>query len=218
MNSEFWQEKWKTGETQFHRDTAHPELVAYFSGKPVQKIVVPLCGKSKDLLWLHSQGHEVVGIELSPIACEAFFVENQLPFEKQTSPEGTVYQGDRVSLWCIDFFQTPARVWAGCHSIYDRAALIALPTEMRQRYSQHLIKSWDAQKPENGTMLVITLEYTSEKSLGPPFSVTGQEVRALYSGKFDVKLLNSQREESLSGRPPKFTGVEVTECTYELSF
>jgi len=31
-------------------------------------VFVPLCGKSRDMLWLREQGHQVLGVELSAIA------------------------------------------------------------------------------------------------------------------------------------------------------
>ena len=39
---------------------------------------MPLCGKSLDLLWLAAQGHRVLGVEISPLAVDAFFAEQDL--------------------------------------------------------------------------------------------------------------------------------------------
>ncbi len=39
------------------------------------RVLVPLCGKSVDLLWLVGQGCDVTGVELSEIAVRAFFAE-----------------------------------------------------------------------------------------------------------------------------------------------
>ncbi len=33
-----------------------------------RRVLVPLCGKTPDLLWLAEQGNEIVGVELSEIA------------------------------------------------------------------------------------------------------------------------------------------------------
>src|SRR3569623_953180 len=44
-----------------------------------KNIFIPLCGKSKDMLWLRAQGHAVIGVEVVARAVEAFFAENALP-------------------------------------------------------------------------------------------------------------------------------------------
>lgn len=55
------------------------------------RVFVPLCGKSLDMIWLAQQGHEVIGVELSPVAVEDFFRENGLnPVQRRmvSSPYG----------------------------------------------------------------------------------------------------------------------------------
>ena len=49
------------------------------SGRTKISILVTLCGKSLDLLWLCEQGHDVVGVELSEIAVKQLFEENGIP-------------------------------------------------------------------------------------------------------------------------------------------
>jgi len=213
MNPEFWKETWKSGQIQFHLDFPHYEMLAYFAGKTPRKVVVPLCGKSQDLLWLHYNGHEVIGIEISPLACEAFFVENKLPFTK----EGDAFVGERITLWCGDFFEAPSSVWEGCETVYDRAAIVALPKDLRERYAKHLIENWAKPAGPGKTMLLISLDYEADKLIGPPFSVTESEIHDLYGETFQIKERDAQKERSLSGRPPKFAGIEVTERTFELT-
>ena len=43
-------------------------------------ILVTMCGKTLDLLWLCSRGHSVTGIELSSVAVDEFFKENSVPY------------------------------------------------------------------------------------------------------------------------------------------
>lgn len=216
MNPKYWEEKWKIGDTRFHLGIPHPSLKKHFSSEPPQKVLVPLCGKSQDLLWLYAQGHDVVGIELSPIACKAFFTENKIPFQKESREPGTLYYADRISLWCGDFFQAPPAVWTGCRAVYDRAALVALPAEFRKQYARHLTDK--LVKPASAAkMLLIAVQYESPTENGPPFSVTETEVRNLYGDAFEIKLLDTQKDDSLSGRPPKFTNLEVHESTYRLT-
>jgi thiopurine S-methyltransferase len=216
MDSQYWKEKWETGDTLFHLDRPHEQLVRHFPHVPNGKVMVPLCGKSNDLLWLRAQGHEVVGIELSSVACEAFFRENKISCERVTHGSVVKYESDGITLWCGNYFEVPASAWRGCTSVYDRAALIALPEDLRRKYAHHMIGMWREQAPQGSPIFLITVEYASE-TMGPPFSVSEDEIRTLYGAAFEIQKLNEQREQSLSQRPPKFTGIEVIERVHRLT-
>jgi thiopurine S-methyltransferase len=212
MEPHFWHERWTKGEIGFHMDSPHENLMQFFSGLPPGKVMVPLCGKTPDLLWLRSQGHEVVGVELSPIACESFFKENKLSVQTKNSPHHQVYQGDGITLLQGDFFQVPPEVWKSCNYLYDRAALIALPPEMRKRYAQYILEHW----VDGKTMLLITLSTEPNQTLGPPFSVPESEVRELYGKHFRIDLLLREKNEQMSGSAPRFENTLVFENTFRL--
>ncbi|EXF43869.1 thiopurine s-methyltransferase [Pseudomonas sp. BAY1663] len=55
-------------------------------------MLVPLCGKSLDLAWLAGQGFNVLGVELSEKAVEAFFAEQQLEAEVSQAGAFRVYR------------------------------------------------------------------------------------------------------------------------------
>lgn len=207
MDALFWQKKWQIGEINFHMDRPHPLLQKYFSEVPIGKILVPLCGKSTDMIWLRSRGHEVIGIELSPIACEAFFKENKISYREKKIDHFQIFEGEGVSLYCGDFFLSPDSAWEGVTYIYDRAALIALPQELRQKYAQLIC---DKKIP----LFLISLDYKSPQLIGPPFSVPENEIKKLYESHFEIKKVSSQKDFSLSDRPPKYIGIEVLEEAY----
>jgi thiopurine S-methyltransferase len=76
MKKEYWLNKWKSKDVTFHEQSVNPDLVAYVRELNLRVgdgVLVPLCGKSKDMLWLMESGFHVVGVEFSPIACEEFF-------------------------------------------------------------------------------------------------------------------------------------------------
>ncbi len=187
MKHNFWHNKWETNHIFFHQEDINPFLKKFFR-LPAGKIVVPLCGKSSDMIWLASQGHQVMGIELSPIACEAFFQENNLPYQKI----GRLYQGDRRGIWCGDFFDAPSHVWENCTGLYDRAALIALPKEMRKTYATHMIQQLQKEKETFVQMLLICLEYDQQLLEGPPFSVTESEVTELFGSIYSIQQQQSE--------------------------
>jgi hypothetical protein len=75
METEFWIKAWNEGRTNFHQESYNPKLVKYFpifKAKAQEKVLVPLCGKTKDLLWLQSINLEVHGYELHQQAIEDF--------------------------------------------------------------------------------------------------------------------------------------------------
>ncbi len=190
MNTRFWHERWENGQLGFHRAEVNALLLKHWprlavpSGAPV---FVPLCGKSLDMHWLREQGHPVVGIELSSIAIRNFFEEAGI--DLRVDSHGTFRRsfGSGYELFCGDFFDLVRRDLAQVRACYDRAALIALPPEMRVRYDKTLIELL----PENAAILLITLEYDQAKMTGPPHSVAPSEVDALFGADDSIELLES---------------------------
>lgn len=214
MESSYWKQKWEMGEIGFHLDRPHPQLVRHFSDVEPGRVMVPLCGKSNDLVWLRQQGHQVVGVELSRLACESFFAEHGIAHTVRTDGGFTVFEADGITIWCGDFFATPDAAWVGCTAVYDRAALIALPEEMRSRYAAEVIRRWAVVR--GAPMLLITVEYPAPEPIGPPFSVEQSEVTRLYGQEFEIRQVNEARDPILSNRAPKFSGIEVLEKVYRL--
>lgn len=203
---DFWKNKWEKGEIAFHG--AKPNLhLNYIKDLSPQKFMVPLCGKSLDMLWLKAQGHAVVGIELSTLACDAFFAENEIPYQKQTVNSFTIYEGSGITIWCGDFFQTDEKTWKGCTALYDRAALIALPPDLRPKYVQHILKNLG----QIQTLLLETIDYQSPTLIGPPFSVSEKEVRSYYEKDFGIKKVFSEKDLEMTNRAGKFEGIQVQE-------
>ncbi|MDE2388435.1 MAG: thiopurine S-methyltransferase, partial [Betaproteobacteria bacterium] len=80
---------------------------------------------------------------------------------------------------------------------YDRAALVALPPDMRQRYVNHLLRIL----PANTQILLVILDYLQHEMAGPPFAVSLQEVAALYQNRAEITVL-SQRD--VLAQTPRF--------------
>lgn len=191
MHEDFWQERWARNEIGFHLDDVHPGLRRHWPRLAVPvgaTVLVPLCGKSLDLAWLAGQGYRVLGVELSQKAVEAFFSEQQL--EVEVSQEGAyrVYRAGALEIRCGDFFALSAEDVAACQGVYDRAALIALPPAMRERYATLLT----AILPAGCQQLLVTLDYDQAEMDGPPFAVSPSEVRELYAVGWDVELLEAK--------------------------
>ncbi|WP_322844314.1 thiopurine S-methyltransferase [Pseudomonas sp. B33.4] len=213
MQPEFWHKKWASGQIGFHLPEVNPYLQRHWAVPASARVLVPLCGKSMDLAWLAERGHSVLGIELSEKAIEDFFTEHQI--QPQISQKGAfkVYRGDAIELWCGDFFALTANDVADCTALYDRAALIALPPPMRERYAAHLQQIL-AQGVQG---LLITLDYDQAQMPGPPFAVADKEVQRLLEDVWQVQMLE---EQDVLGESWKFLQAGVTrleERVYRIS-
>jgi thiopurine S-methyltransferase len=188
MNPEFWQERWQRNEIGFHQQEINAHLQDFWPhlGVPAGgRVFVPLCGKSRDLLWLRARGHEILGVELSPIAVRDFFAENGLA--PQTSRRGAFHlcEADGLAVLCGDFFALGSQDLEGVVGVYDRASLIALPPDMRPRYAAHLMTIL----PKDAPILLVTMEYPQAEMNGPPFAVHEDEVRGLYEKRYEITRL-----------------------------
>lgn len=179
MKKDFWLERWERKETGFHQSDINPYLRRYWHGLHLARnteVFVPLCGKSSDLLWLRQQGHTVLGVELSAIAAQAFFEENGYIPHRFASGKFDCYEADGIRILCGDFFDLDKADITGVGAAYDRASLVALPPDMRERYARHLVSIL----PTATQILLITFDYPQPEMPGPPFAVSPGEVEALY--------------------------------------
>ncbi len=190
MQADFWHERWEHNQIGFHQAEINSYLQAFWGHMPVpvgSRIFVPLCGKSRDMLWLRSQDLQVLGVEISPIAVHDFFAENAL--EPIVTQHGAFerWECDGLVILLGDFFQLSAADVADCAGVFDRASLIALPPEMRHRYAQHLMHIL----PPAVQILLITMEYDQREMKGPPFAVHEAEVRGFYEAHYTVERLQA---------------------------
>jgi len=191
MEEVFWHNKWQQQEIGFHQQEVNPFLQRYWSDfgvPPSARVFVPLCGKSGDMTWLRQQGYGIFGVELSPLAVSAYFEENQIKADVSDHGPFRRHHCDQVELWCGNFFDLEAGDLAGIAAVYDRASLIALPLQFRERYARHMADIL----PSGTGVLLVTLEYPDEQMEGPPFSVTEAEVRRLFGEDFTVQPLGKQ--------------------------
>ncbi|MEW6647593.1 MAG: thiopurine S-methyltransferase [Pseudomonadota bacterium] len=188
MKAEFWLERWQRNEIGFHQEEINAHLQDYWGSLQLPagaEVFVPLCGKSRDMLWLRAQGYRVLGVELSPLAVEDFFLENELKPQVRSHGAFDSWSCDGVTLLCGDFFELEPADLKGIAAVYDRASLVALPPEMRTEYARHLHKVLPARVP----MLLVTMDYAQAEMDGPPFSVSAAEVQRLYAGHYDIARL-----------------------------
>lgn len=206
MHRDFWHERWQTSQIGFHQSTVHPMLARWWPalGVPAQaRVYVPLCGKSLDMVWLAERGHTVVGSELSAIAIGDFFAERGLTPSVREAGAFTTHAAGAYEILQGDALALTGGLLGSPGAVYDRAALVALPADMRPRYADTMARLVPAGAP----MLLIAFEYPQELRGGPPFSVEAGEIRDLFGPAFVIEEL--ERLDVIA-ESPKFAELGIT--------
>jgi thiopurine S-methyltransferase len=215
MHPEFWLDRWQRHEIGFHQAQINGDLQVHWPGAgcpPSAPVLVPLCGKSADMHWLRAQGHPIVGVDLSAIAAGEFFAEARLSPRRARAAEFECWEAEGFRILVGDFFSLDAASLAAVGGVYDRAALVALPPPLRQRYARHLVQIL----PQHCLMLLLTMEYPQEQMAGPPFSVPEAEVRELYAPDFSVRQLAARESGLIEPRYLERGLKSRSECVYLL--
>jgi thiopurine S-methyltransferase len=187
MDATFWRDRWQRNEIGFHEPQANPMLVAHFASLSLpagSRIFVPLCGKTLDIHWLLSRGHQLAGAELSEIAVQQLFTDLGVTPATTDIGQLTRYSAPGIDIFLGDIFDLSRSDLGSVNAVYDRGALIALPEPMRSRYAGHLERLTN-----RAIQLLICLNYEQHLLAGPPFSVSGTEIARLYQHAYDLKML-----------------------------
>ncbi len=193
MNND-WLNRWEEGRIGWHEPAGNAALKAHWPNLASgARVLVPLCGKSLDLLWLADRGLAVTGVEMSAIAIEAFFMEQQLEFDRVEGTLDRYCARDRaITLYCGDFFEFEHEPF---DAVFDRGSLVAIPRDVRPHYATHL----DSLMRDDGFRLLVTLEYDQARVAGPPFAVMPDEV-----GRYWPNLQRAAEHDDIDNCPPKF--------------
>lgn len=198
MDPEFWHARWAANEIGFHQRTINEHLQRHWHNLALaqgSRVLVPLCGKSLDLLWLAEQGHAVVGVEISELAVAAFFRENSLQPRIRNEGRYSRWSCDGIKILCGDFFGLTPGMIGDLDGCYDRAALVALPDTLRPRYAEQLA----ALLPAGSHGLLVTMNYVQADMDGPPFAVPAREVAQLFADTCDV--VHLEQFDALAANP-----------------
>ncbi len=209
MEAKFWHERWSEKEIGFHQAEINRYLRDYWGRLNVaqgETVLVPLCGKSQDMVWLAQQGYSVIGVELSEIAAQEFFEELGIDADVEQRGAFKCYSAHDIEIWVGDFFALKTADLEAVVAVYDRASLVALPPEMRRRYVALLERIL----PAGIKTLLVTFEYESGAAEGPPFSIPQTAVTELFSPHANIELLDSQDFD--------LRGVAATEHAFFLTY
>lgn len=200
IDAEFWLDRWRSGATGWHQDRPNPMLERFvdhlgLTRRPGQ-VFVPLCGKAQDMAWLASQGHPVIGVDISEIAAREFYADHGItPKILQDGPDLIRYTGGDVTFYVGDVFALDRARLADVSAVFDRGALVAFDDARRARYVDHLSRTL----PGHCVSLLVVVEYDETVMSGPPFSVREEEVHALFEARCTIDLL--MRRDILEEEP-----------------
>lgn len=191
MERAYWLDKWANDNIGFHEGAANAALTMYadqLNLAPGARLFLPLCGKTRDIAWLLGQGYRICGVELSKTAVEALFEEMGLTPEREIHGALTLYHAPDIEIYCGDIFDLTQEALGSIAAVYDRAALVALPAEMRGRYAAHL-----SAITAGAAQLLICYVYDQTHMAGPPFSVDETQIYDFYSKDYALTVLDHHR-------------------------
>ena len=212
MDVEFWKQRWVDDDIGWHNSDVNPTLVEHWSSLGLElgaRVLVPLCGKSLDMAWLAEQGYRVVGVEVSSMAAEGFFRDRGFPYRERLEGAVRILEWDRVTIVVGDIFEVLPEYVGHIDAVYDRAATVALPVDVRTRYAKQLARL--AGPSARG--LLLTIAYPQAEMDGPPFSVSGDEIERLYGERYALKQISV---EDVIGEKPVYRERGVSELLYQV--
>lgn len=215
-DNQLWLQCWRDQCTDFHQNIVNPLLVRFWSSLELtygSRVFVPLCGKSLDMIWLAQQGHDVIGVELSPVAVENFFRENGLTPTKQRQGQFTLWRDGKLSILCGDYFALTRDDIGPFDTVYDRAALTALPENIRGCYVGQLTKL----VPKTAGIFLLTIEDAAEDATMSQAIGVDEEIAALYSVGFEIDLAYVESRFEPDIESPSQTPTRAEYKVYRLS-
>ncbi len=215
-DNHLWLQLWRDQQTDFHQETTNHLLARFWPGLNCDygsRVFVPLCGKSLDMIWLARQGHEVIGVELSPIAVKEFFKENQLEPTRRRLKKFDLWKHGNISILCGDYFSLKTSDLGHIDIVYDRAALTALPEDIRRLYVNHLRLI----VPQTTDVFLLTIEDTECDKALPQVPSVDEEIEALYAEDFEINLAHTESMREYDKEPPGPSEIYTEHKVYKLS-
>lgn len=206
-----WSKCWINKSTNWHRSIYSPDLLRFYPSciaKMGRKstVLVPLCGKTLDLIWLAGNGEKVIGIEVVEQACHEFFRENNIPYvvEKVQSGDCRIFTSQvdalDITIFNCDFYALTVELTGRrCDAVWDRGSFVAINPDMRIPYAKQLASLMN----NGGKSLLSALEYDYRErhDPGPPFCISEDVVHDAFSAfasiiRLQTSVLPKERFES----------------------
>ena len=149
-------------------------MVEYFDDKDLngKVVLIPLAGKTRDIIYFLDRGAKVIAIEVVEKAVEEFFADNNINYQRN----GNIYQATNLDFYCDDFFKATSYVEEDIDYVFDRASNVALPGTMRLKYYDIISELVN----DKTNILIITFHHDGPLDFGPPFSIPFAEIKENY--------------------------------------
>jgi thiopurine S-methyltransferase len=216
QDNHLWLKFWRDERTDFHQSAVNPLLNKFWSSldlAPGSRVFVPLCGKSLDMIWLVQQGHEVIGVELSPVAVADFFRENGLQPVQRTMGAFTLWSAGKLIILCGDYFALTKADLGRFDTVYDRSALTALPENIRSQYVAQLRRL----VPDTARVFLLTVEDAAEHATMLQAAGVDEEIKRLYSAGFEIDLAYVESVFETDPESPELPASRAEYKVYRLS-
>ena len=204
-SKETWEQDWTTDKPEFHSDEVNSMLMKqhheFTRGRKNLRILVPLCGKSLDMIWLADQGHSVVGVELIRKGIEAFLQGNKLTCSEErislgSEIQGTIFQVNEkyISLFECSIFDFSAEVAGGQFDcIWDRGSMTAINVMKDERLKQYSDIMLACLKPD-GRYLLEFFAPESLEGMPPTFKFISEEkLTEIFGERCTIRFLGKDK-------------------------
>jgi len=194
-DDEFWAKKWRKGITGWHLSEPHPDLVAYLSElesnetpgtearcDTPKSVLVPLCGKSVDIIYLYKKGFTVIGVELIDTPLRQVLEEAKIDYTVKFLSDGAkLFESidRRIRLVATSIFNIELisnAIGMKVDLVWDRASLIAINPSQRMTYAQAIGKL----RKDKAKTLLCVLSYNQRERSGPPWSMSKDMFEPLF--------------------------------------
>ncbi|XP_030847535.1 probable thiopurine S-methyltransferase isoform X1 [Strongylocentrotus purpuratus] len=113
-------------------------------GKANCRILVPMCGATRDLQWLIDEGHEVIGLELVDKALHLFLDRHRIKYTTSQVPsvnDGKCYKSKdkKLALYRCNIFEMDMSLIGKVDCVWDCGAMTDIPPAERKEYAEILL-------------------------------------------------------------------------------
>lgn len=194
---DYWKKRWDDNLIGFHRPLPHDVLVEHYELiANCKQILIPLAGKTPDIVYLLERGHDIVAVEFCQKAVLDFFNENNIEFHMELEGQFEVYRAKNLKFFCGDLFQMSLHEFVDVSALYDRGAMIALDREQRKKYAILICQNLPSLK----LVLSSQIDYGPLPETIPPYSVNVAEINDLYGKSFHIKTLEVKKSKVVEER------------------
>lgn len=191
-----WSRIWRDGTPAFHLNDVHPFArhllgVARLPADHALQVLLPMCGKSVDLLYFAKAGAYTVGVEFSKEAISQF--SNEItPLRAPTASSHNAMEYSNLHIWQGDMLRFASQ--EKFHLIFDRGGVTVLDQRQAVQYARLMRSLID----DTGVMGLELLHATENDQALPDQRYSLQSIAKIFD-EFSVQI--HHQEDVTHSRP-----------------